>query len=262
MPTELEFLLDSFFAQISIAVEREYLNTIAKETIVSRETEKLYRTLFDSVSHELKTPITTIKGVIDAFQNPTYLLNKELTSSFVDEAKIAVSRLSRLVENLLDMTRLESQNLHLKIESYTISDIISAILDTVENEMQGHVIRVEFEDENQFIKCDFALIEQALLNIIRNAIEYSPAPGEIIIKTRSLERGALISIADSGKGFPPAAIPQLFRKFFRVPGTKPGGTGLGLSIAKGFIEAHKGTVSAQNRAEGGAEFVIFLPQKK
>jgi len=106
------------------------------------------------------------------------------------------------------------------------------------------------------------LLEQAIINILLNSVNYTPSGSKISIALSKDDTSIVINISDNGNGFPEEAIPNLFRKFYRIPGTKSGGTGLGLSIARGFIEAHKGTITARNKKEGGAEFIIFLPTTK
>jgi two-component system sensor histidine kinase KdpD len=256
---EIDMLLDTFLAQISVAIEREYLNNIAKNNLIHLETERLYSTLFDSISHELKTPITTIKSTVETFTDPNNLQNEQMRTSLVKEMEIAVFRLTKLVDNLLDMTRVESKQMHLKLAPHFVLDLINSVLDKIEIETHGRAIQYEHGDEDLTINCDFALLEQAILNIVRNAIEYTPADSQIVIRTGRIDGGTFISIADNGPGVPADSLEKLFDKFHREPGTKTGGMGLGLSIAKGFIEAHGGKITAVNRDSGGLEFLIYLP---
>ncbi len=256
---EIDMLLDTFLAQISVAIEREYLNTIAKNNLIHLETERLYSTLFDSISHELKTPITTIKSAVETFNDVNNLQNEKLRTNLVKEMDIAVFRLTKLVDNLLDMTRVESKQMHLKLAPHTVMDLINSVLDKMEIEAHGRVIKVEHKDEEQFVNCDFALLEHAILNIVRNAAEYTPSDSEIFIKTGKIDGGTFISIADNGGGVPQDSLEKIFDKFHREPGMKTGGMGLGLSITKGFVEAHGGKITAVNRETGGLEFIIYLP---
>jgi two-component system, OmpR family, sensor histidine kinase KdpD len=256
---DLESLLNTFISQISIAVEREYLKELSKINLVLHESEKLYKTLFDSISHELKTPLTTIIGAVSSFKDEKIKQNPNVLSRLLDEINIASGRLNRLVENLLDITRLETGNLKPKLEWHSVSDLISSAIDRIKTESAEHDIYYENNDEGQILRFDFTLLEQAIVNILLNAINYTHAGSRIIISTKSNDHSFSLIISDNGNGFPEEAIPNLFRKFYRIPGTKAGGTGLGLSIARGFIEAHKGTITAQNKKEGGAEFIILLP---
>lgn len=256
---EFESLINTFISQISVAVEREYLKEQAKENLLIAESEKLYKTLFDSVSHELKTPITTILGAISSFKDEKIINNRMIFDKLSNEAYIAAERLKRLVENLLNITRLESGILKLKKEWHSISDLLNSVLHRIRIEDTEHKINCHVKENTGLGSFDYPLLEQALVNIIHNSIEYTPLGSTIDISAWTKENKIIISIADEGSGFPEDELHNIFKKFYRVPGTKPGGTGLGLSIAKGFIEAHGGTIVASNRINGGAEFIISLP---
>jgi len=254
-----QILLNAFVAQISNAVEKEYLNEEAKKSLIISESEKLYKTLFDSISHELKTPLTTIIGATSSFKDEKIRQNITVLSRLINEINIAAERLNRLVENLLDITRLESGNLKPKLEWHSVSDLINSAIERVKNESAEHEIIFEEKEESGIFQFDFTLLEQAIVNILLNSTNYTPVGGKINIAVNKVDKNIVINISDNGNGFPIDSIPNLFRKFYRIPGTKSGGTGLGLSIARGFIEAHKGTITAQNKKDGGAEFIIFLP---
>ncbi len=256
---EQENLLETFITQIADAFERENLNIIAQKSMVSYESEKLYKTLFNSISHELKTPITTIIGAVGSLNDPKILKNDLLLNELQKEIDLAANRLNRLVENLLDMARLESGNLKLKLDWHSVSDLINSIMNRTESEAAGRKIILRIQDDLPLFKFDFGLIEQALLNVLHNSLEYSPSNSEILIEVRRESSNCIINISDKGKGFPEETLEKLFDKFYRIPGTKAGGTGLGLSISKGFIEAHGGTINASNRASGGAVFSISIP---
>jgi len=256
---EHENLLENFISQITNAVEREYLNDLAKKSLIADESEKLYKTLFNSISHELKTPITTIMGAVSSFKDEKVYQNKDVWEKIIQEIDIAAERLNRLVENLLDMARLESGNLKLKLDYHSIEDLIHSVLEKLRNELNGHNIKIDVQEDIEIFKFDYGLLEQALINIVHNSIQYTPVGSEITIEVRAINYRCLILISDNGKGFPGDSFSRLFEKFYRIPGTKAGGTGLGLSIAKGFIEAHKGTISASNGDSGGAVFTVSIP---
>jgi len=252
-------LLETYISQISLALERDYLKEIAKNNMLINESHKLYKTLFDSISHELKTPITTIIGALSSLKDEKILSNKYVLSRLVDETNIAADRLNRLVENLLDITRLESGNIKPNKEWHSVTDLINSVLQRLKHDALHHKINFYVNKEVELVQFDFALIEQALINIVHNAIEYTPPGSKIDLFAKKFADGLMLSVSDNGRGFPQHLIHNLFEKFYRVPGTKSGGTGLGLSIARGFIEAHGGTITAQNKIAGGAEFIILLP---
>ncbi len=261
LASESVSLLETFLSQISIALERDFLKESAKHTLLITESQKLYKTLFDSISHELKTPVTTIIGAVSSLKDEKIIKNQSVLSRLIDETNIAADRLQRLVENLLDITRLESGNIIPKKEWHSVSDLINSVLLRLKYESAEHEINFFVNEEVELIQFDFPLIEQALINIVHNSVEYTPANSKIEIFAKKFADNIMLSISDNGPGFPANAVKSLFEKFYRVPGTKAGGTGLGLSIARGFIEAHGGSITAQNKSAGGAEFIILLPIK-
>jgi two-component system sensor histidine kinase KdpD len=258
---ETNSLLNTFITQISVAVEREYLKELAKQNLLVAESEKLYKTLFDSVSHELKTPITTILGAISSFKDEKIINNQSIFYRLIDEVNIATERLKRLVENLLDITRLESGALRLKKEWHSIADLINSAVNKIRIECVEHIINCQIDENIGLHNCDYPLLEQALINIIYNSVEYTPPNSTTEIYADKKDDKIIITISDNGPGFPEDELKNIFKKFYRIPRTKAGGTGLGLSIAKGFIEAHGGTITAKNKKSGGAEFTILLPIK-
>lgn len=254
-----EILLDTFLVQISSTLEREFLNEAAKKSLLAQESEKLYKTLFNSISHELKTPITTIIGAVSSLNDESISRSKRIVDNLLEQIKIAADRLHRLVENLLDMARLESGNLRLKLDWYPIQDLINSVLNKYAEEVKGRKLSINIPDDLPLLKFDFGLMEQALANILHNYLEYSPREYCITLEAKIISNNCLINIYDNGKGFATETLDKIFDKFYRLPGTKAGGTGLGLSISKGFIEAHGGNITASNRIEGGVIFSISLP---
>ena len=257
-----ETLFETFITQISNAVEREYLNNVAKQSMLITESEKLYKTLFNSISHELKTPITTIIGAVSSLNDEGIVHNRSLFDKLLREINIAAGRLNRLVENLLDMARLESGNLRPKFDWHLISDLVNSVLQRFHSPSQDRSITSVMGEDVPPFKFDHGLLEQALVNIIHNSIEYTPIGSKIEIDVRQIDKDCIIKIADNGPGIPEETLGKLFNKFYRIPGTKAGGTGLGLSIAKGFIEAHNGKITASNKKSGGAVFTITLPMRR
>ena len=259
--TDTNSLLDTFLTQISIAVEREFLKELNKQNLIIAESEKLYKTLFDSVSHELKTPITTLLSVVSSFKDDKILQNTKVLYRLIDEAGIAAERLKRLVENLLNMTRLESGIIKPNKDWHSIADLINSALYKLKSEGVDQKIICRVEEGTGFCFFDYPLVEQALINILHNCTEYTPQGSITEVSAVKENEEVIISISDNGAGFPEGELKNIFKKFYRVPGTKSGGLGLGLSIAKGFIEAHGGTITANNKKSGGAQFIIKLPVK-
>ena len=253
-----EILLENFIAQIASAVERELLNEVTKKSIVVAESEKLYKTLFNSISHELRTPIATIMGASENLVSGQPQL-ASTTKELSIEIHIAAERLNRLVANLLDMTRIESGMIQPKQDRCDIRDLVNVTIKGLEREITYHPITITVQEDMPLMKLDFGLMEQALTNLIYNAIVHTPRGTSIEINARAENGQCIILVADNGPGIPKSDMNKVFNKFYCAEGATTGGTGLGLPIAKGFIEAHKGTLSVRNRTSGGTKFKIEIP---
>lgn len=259
LPFEQETLLQNFVSQIGSTLEREQLNEIAKRSIAFEESERLYKTLFNSISHELRTPIAAIVSASEGLLDDNASSRSEVKKDLTHEIHTAAERLNRLVDNLLDMTRLESGRISPALDWCDLRDLINSTTQKLSRELSGHDVKIDVVPDMPLVKVDFGLIEQAVTNLLHNASLYTPRGSTVSIQVFTDAHEAVIVIADNGPGFPRESLSKLFEKFYRVPGTKTGGTGLGLSIARGFVEAHKGTIKVEDREEGGARFIIRLP---
>jgi two-component system sensor histidine kinase KdpD len=157
------------------------------------------------------------------------------------------------------MSRLESGRITPKLDWCDIHDLINKVTDSLQDELKPFELQVEIGDDMPFVKIDFGLMEQVLYNLIYNAIQYASISTNLKIKAFYDKGMMTIQVLDRGPGFPEKEIPLIFNKFYRIEGSKAGGTGLGLSIARGFTEAQKGTITAENRKNGGAKFTIMIP---
>ena len=254
-----ESLLENFIRQIASAVERELLNEYTKRSIVLAESERLYKTLFSSVSHELRTPVATIMGASENLMRDISNASEHSNLDYAREIHLAAERLNRLVAHLLDMTRLESGMIQPKLDWCDIHDLIHSALKELEEELSRHTVSVSVQEDMPLVKLDYGLMEQALVNLLHNAAVHTPPGTSIRVEASVDEKECVMVVADSGPGLPQEVPPKVFEKFYRAPNAKTGGTGLGLAIVKGFVEAHNGTITASNRATGGAEFVIRIP---
>jgi len=234
---------------------------IARDKEEKENTIKLYNTLLNSLSHELRTPISTIIGAIDTLKENNSNLSAKIQNELLHEIDIASMRLNRQVDNLLSMSRLETGMLQIKKDWCDVNELVfSAIKKSTEI---SHTQIVIFKP-NEFLplfKLDGALIENVLHNLISNAIQYTPENTVIEIKASNQNDNLIIIISDNGNGFPDSEIKFVFDKFYRLPNTKSGGTGLGLSISKGFINAHSGSITLENIESGGAKFTIEIPSE-
>jgi two-component system, OmpR family, sensor histidine kinase KdpD len=248
---------DASLSQISGKYEREFLRNAAKKAYVLNESDKLYKTLFNSISHELRIPVATIMGASDTLSSQEY--PEDTRKKLYGEINTASVRLNRLIENLLNMSRLESGRIKPNPDWCDVHDLANCVSDSLKTELQPFKLAVIIPSNMPLVYIDFGLIEQVLHNLILNATQHAAAESRIRLKF-FYDNGLLtIQVMDRGKGFPASELPSLFNKFYRGKDAKAGGTGLGLSIVKGFIEALKGTVVAENRQNGGAMFTIKIP---
>ena len=258
-PVDQETLLENFVTQISSALEKEMLNESAKKSMMLQESERLYKTLFNSISHELKTPLSIIKAASSGLSEQDVLKNGNLYKALVSEIQEASSRLNKLVENLLDMSRLETGLMRINLEWCDVSELVNKVVSEIKKENRHHFFQIQIKKDLPLVKLDFVLIEQVLLNIFNNCVLYTPEGTQIELDADLKDDRLKLVISDNGAGFPEQSVPFLFEKFYRIPGSKTGGTGLGLAISKGFIEAHHGTVKAENKKPNGAKFTIEIP---
>ena len=256
---EQEVLLQTFISQASLVIEREMLDEVAVQSAMLRESERLYTALLNSISHELRTPIATITGASSSLLDPQTSANEVARSDLISDIQSAARRLDRLVENLLDMSRLESGRLHLKHDWCDIGDVIGVAVQQMDPCFEERPLHIQVSSELPLIQADFVLIEQVIVNLLDNACTYTPAGTDVTIEAFTSGNTLQIAISDSGPGIRPQDLTHIFDKFYRVPGTATGGTGLGLSICRGLVEAHGGNLTAENIPEGGARFVVHLP---
>lgn len=220
-------------------------------------TIKLYDTLFNSLSHELRTPISTIIGATDVLLENESKITATNKNQLTQEISIAAFRLNRQVENLLNMSKLEAGILKPRLDWTDLNELVFKII----NQLDARDHRIQFNPtlELPLIKIDKVLLEQIIGNLLHNAIEHTPGNTLIEIHISCALEFCTIIIKDNGTGFPQDTIYHVFEKFYRLPNSAAGGTGLGLSIAKGFTEYLNGTIMLENRKNGGAKFTISLP---
>ncbi|NHN26801.1 DUF4118 domain-containing protein [Flavobacterium jejuense] len=233
------------------------IEKIANEKDTKLKSIKLYNTLLDSLSHEFKTPISAIIGSTDALQtNKT--LSETQKEKLIEEVATAVFRLNNQVENLLNMSRLESGIITPKMDWVDIKEIVFKAVRDLKNKGYSQVIKVDSSENIPLFKLDFGLTEQIIYNLLNNATLYTPENSTILVHLFNKENSLFIEIIDEGKGFPNDEITLIFDKFYRLKSSKSGGSGLGLSIVKGFLEAQNGKITVSNRDEGGAKFTIEI----
>jgi len=257
---EKESLLLSIVRQLGVSVERHFLTKRLAENQRLKDSEQLHQTLLNSVSHEMRTPLTAILGAASALENTNLAHEPQKVLDVAKNLHEAGDRLNRVIENLLDMSRLNSGVLSLNLEWHDINDLLGVVVKKLQQPLSKHKIKINFLDDVVLVKIDYRLMEHALSNIILNAAMYTPAETEIKITQRKEESVFWIDIEDRGPGIPEESLPKVFDKFYRVPGSPTGGTGLGLSIVKNIIELHKGHITVKNNTPNpGVTFSIQLP---
>jgi two-component system sensor histidine kinase KdpD len=253
-------ILDAFVNQVALAIEGARLAEQARQTELLEATEKLQTALLNSISHDLRTPLVSITGALSSLEEGSPALDEEDRRSLIETAREEAERLNRLVGNLLDITRLETGGMHLHREACDIQELIGSSLEQVGSPLKHRQVEVDIPAKLPLISVDFVLFSRVLVNVIDNALKYSPPDKPIEIKTRTSNQSLEISIADRGEGIPAEDLERIFDKFYRVQ--RPdnvSGTGLGLSICKGIVEAHGGSIRAENRRGGGAIFTVQMP---
>lgn len=222
-------------------------------------TLQLYNTLFNSISHEFRTPVATIWAASDN------LLAEDQDWSAADRRKMteeihhAAERLNRLIDNLLNMSRLESGHIVLRWKWCDVGELLNSAVNRLRNDLGSRRLIVSLPENLPLVRLDFSVMEQVIFNILHNAATYTPDGTTIHIEADYIDKHLILRIFDNGPGFGEDDLDLVFEKFFRAKGAKAGGTGLGLSIVRGFVEAHRGSVEVDNRPEGGAQFVLKIP---
>jgi two-component system, OmpR family, sensor histidine kinase KdpD len=236
---------------------REHL---AAQVQVAQESERLRKTLLDCVSHELKTPLAAIGAASQELLRQTAnSRDSQMLKELAGEIRDGSERLNRVVNNLLDMNRLESGVIRPKREWCDVRELLQSAVEIEHESINGRDIRLDVPEEMPLALVDHALIEQAVAKLLANAGSHTAPNLPIEIDAEYTNENLLISVSDRGPGIPPGTTERLFEKFYRGDDRKTGGLGLGLSIARGLIEAHGGRLTVENRDGGGARFVIRLP---
>jgi two-component system sensor histidine kinase KdpD len=229
----------------------------AREKEEKEKELELYDTLLNSLSHELRTPISAILGSVDVLKGGTNDVSAQNHAELLTEIEIAATRLNRQVENILNMSRLESGMLKPKLDWTDMDEIINNAIQKLSPE--NHQFIYQNNENLPLFKLDSGLTGEIVYNLLHNAVQYTPAGSCIEIEVRHEDEACKITVADNGKGFSVEEIPLVFDKFYRIPNSRTGGSGLGLSIVKGFAEAQSGTVQLENNSFGGATFTVIIP---
>jgi two-component system, OmpR family, sensor histidine kinase KdpD len=253
-------LLETFANQIALAVERGLLADEAQSAQVGIESERLRNTLLSSVSHDLRTPLAAITGGTSALLDHTTPLDEPARREVLLTMREEADRLNRLVQNLLEMTRLEA-GMQVRKEWHPIEEPIGAALAHFGARLKGRTVTTTIPPDLPLVPLDPVLIERVVANLVDNALKYTPPGSPIEISAGREGDGIVVEIVDRGPGLPSGDEGKVFDKFYRGIRSVTG-SGLGLAICRGLVEAHGGRIDAVNRPGGGAIFRFTLPVKE
>jgi len=257
---EQRLTLAAFANQSALAIERASLHEQARQTELLQATEKLQTALLNSISHDLRTPLVSITGALTSLDEQSDSLKEEYRKSLIVTAREEADRLNRLVGNLLSMTRIESGAIKLHLELGDLQDVVGTALEQLNQRIANHKVQVDIPANFPLVSMDFTLMVQVLVNVLENAVKYSPRDSLIEVTADLLDGKARLQIADRGVGIPVENLDRIFDKFYRVQRPESvSGTGLGLSISKGIVEIHHGQIYARVRDGGGTIIIIELP---
>ena len=250
-------LLETFAAQIGLLVERERLRAASEREKLLTESDRLYRTLLDSVSHELKTPVAVLRSAGENLSAD----HDDRRRALGIEILTASDRLHHLISNLLSQSRLDAGGLKTQMDWCDARDIVGAVRKAVGDAISGRPLLIEIPADMPLFMADFVLMEQVISNLVLNAVLHTPAltPIKISAGTDPQLNRVHISVSDRGPGVSPELRETLFEKFRRGAPARAGGLGLGLSIVKGFMLAQGGDVSVISEPSSGASFTVHLP---
>ena len=256
----LMFLMYFIIAMINavLTVKIRQFESKKRDEEEKEKTIELYNTLLNSLSHELRTPISTIIGAIDTIVDNEERLSRNNIRELYTEIEIAGDRLNRQVENLLNMSRLDAGTLKPTFDWFDINELIFKVINQTNTTDENRVV-FQPDDNLSLVYIDGGFLETILHNLVHNALEHTPKSCTIGIDAGYVNERLIIDIADNGAGFPVGEIDLVFDKFYKLNGTGTGGTGLGLSIVKGFTEALNGKITLRNKKLGGAHFKIEIP---
>ena len=225
------------------------------------ESEHLRTALFNSLSHDLRTPLASIIGAVTGLlEDKNVVYSPEVRKELLNTILHGAERMNRFISNLLDMARLESGMLRLNKEWCDLQDIIGVAVNRLGNTLTRRPLEITIQEDLPLVQADGILIEQVLINLLDNALKYSAAASKITISISQHARQIEVVVANCGQGIPEADLSKVFDKFYRLSSSlQVSGTGLGLAICKGFIEAHGGTIWAENNKLGGVTITFTLP---
>lgn len=254
-------LLEAFVGLAAMAINRIKLAEQARQALTLVESERLRTALFNSLSHDLRTPLSSIIGAVTGLlEDQNFMYSPEARRDLLQIILHGAERMNRFVGNLLDMARLESGMLKLKKDWCDLQDIIGVAVDRLGDLLTHRPLDIKIQPNLPLVQADYILIEQVLINLLDNALKYSQQGSKIVVTTQQRGMQLETSVANQGEGIPDTDLSKVFDKFYRLNSPlQVSGSGLGLAICKGIIEAHGGGIWAKNNKLGGVTITFTLP---
>jgi two-component system, OmpR family, sensor histidine kinase KdpD len=246
--------LPALAALLAVAEDRDRLEREALEAETLRRSDLVKTALLRAVSHDLRTPLTGIRTAVGALRSPTLQLSDADRAELLDTIEVDSERLSRLVADLLDLSRLEAGSAAPDRELWSLEDLVRDAVDEL-----GARDRVDVVGESPLVDVDAAQIQRVITNLIENAIKYSPPDARVLVRITATRKEAIVRVVDQGPGLPESELERVFEPFYRHSSDQQAGAGLGLAIARGFAAANGGRVWAESRPQQGATFAFALP---
>lgn len=254
-------LLEAFADEAALAVDRDRLLREAGRVQALQETDRLKSALLSAVSHDLRTPLASIKASVSSLLQRDVSWDEQTRREFLTAIDEETDRLTTLVSNLLDLSRIEGGALRPEKEWYDVGELLETVVGRLERSVDDHRLLLAVERDTGEAPLDYVQISQVLTNLVENAAKFAPEGTDIRVTARRRAGEVEIRVSDQGPGIPVEERQRVFDKFYRIARTGPvaPGSGLGLAISKGFVEAHGGSIHVEDADGGGAQFVIRLP---
>lgn len=238
---------------------------ILRDVTELRRLEKIRSQFVANVSHELRTPLTSIKGFVETLLDGA-IEEKDTARNFLEIINSEAERLSRLINDVLSLSKIETKRTEIEKIPLQIADVINKVVALLSPIAQNKKIElsVDLSSALPIIEADEDMMGQVIINLTENALKYTPTGGQVQIKAIPFDNGVKIMVKDTGIGIPEKSLPRLFERFYRVDKARSremGGTGLGLAIVKHIVEAHEGTIEVESQLNHGSVFSIYLPKK-
>jgi K+-sensing histidine kinase KdpD len=253
-------LLAGFIGQSALAIQQGLLEQRVRRLRFPDESDRLQNALLAAISHEVRAPLAAITAAVSGLLNAGVPLDRTHERQLLQTAEYEAKRLNRLMNNLLNVTRLQAGVSRVKLEPCDLSDVVGAALEELGTASRMRSVSVEISPDLPLVPLDFELIKQVLINLLSNALKFSPADQPIHLRGQIVDGGLEVTVVDRGRGIAQEDLDRVFQKFHRLAeSSSVDGLGLGLSICKEFVEAHRGHIHLERNPEGGAIARFVLP---